>query len=83
MSDTIKQTRLLISSLGGSELKAVSDNKNLQKLFEQKQKLIAEMNFAKREAADRAAEPYLESIAKIDETYALLLTFLGNNKGKD
>jgi hypothetical protein len=83
MSDTIKQTRLLISNLGGSELKAVSDNKNLQKLFEQKQKLIAEMNLAKRAAADRAAEPYLESIAKIDETYALLLTFLGNNKDKN
>ena len=82
MSDAIKQTRLLISSLGGSELKAVADNKNLQKLFAQKQQLIAEMNSAKREAADRAAEPYLESITKIDETYAMLLTFLGNNKDK-
>jgi hypothetical protein len=49
----------------------------------QKQELIAEMNQAKRAAADRAAEPYLESIAKIDETYSLLLTFLGNNKDRE
>jgi hypothetical protein len=83
MSDLIKQTRLTISNLGGSELKAVADNKNLQKLFEQKQALIAEMNQAKRAAADQAAEPYLEAIAKVDETYSLFLTFLGDNKNKD
>ena len=44
MSDLIKQTRLTISNIGGSELKAVANNENLQKLFKQKQELIAEMN---------------------------------------
>jgi hypothetical protein len=73
----------MISSLGGSELKAVADSKVLQKLFDQKQKLIAEMNQAKREAADAAAKPYLEAIKEVDETYAFMLTFLGDNRKKD
>jgi hypothetical protein len=83
MSDEIKNTRIMISSLGGSELKAVADSKVLQKLFDQKQKLIAEMNQAKREAADAAAKPYLEAIKEVDETYAFMLTFLGDNRKKD
>jgi hypothetical protein len=83
MSDTIKNTRLLISNLGGSELKAVASNEGLQELFKQKQALIAEMNRAKRAAADQAAEPYLAAIDEIDNAYAVMLTFLGNNQNKD
>lgn len=83
MDDTIKNTRLMISNIGGSELKAVADSKVLQKLFDQKQKLIFEMNQAKREAADAAAKPYLEAIKEVDETYAFMLTFLGDNRNKD
>lgn len=80
MTDVIKQTRLMISKLGGSELKAVAESETLQQLFDQKQKLVAEMNRAKREAADAAAKPYLEAIKTVDETYAIMLTFLGNNQ---
>ena len=83
MSDLIKQTRLTVSNIGGSELKAVANNANLQKLFQQKQALIAEMNQAKRQAADEAAKPYLEAIEAVDKTYAFLLVFLGDNKNKD
>lgn len=83
MSDLIKQTRLTVSNIGGSELKAVANNENLQKLFKQKQELIAEMNQAKRKAADEAAQPYLEAIAEVDKTYAFLLVFLGDNKNKE
>lgn len=82
MSDLINQTRLTISNLGGSELKAVADSKTLQKLFEQKQALIAEMNQAKRKAADEAAKPYMEAIDDVDKTYAFMLVFLGDNKNK-
>jgi hypothetical protein len=83
MSNAIKNTRLMISNLGGSELKAVANSETLQKLFLQKQALIAEMNQAKREAADEAAKPYLEAIQSVDEKYSFMLTFLGNNQNKD
>ena len=76
MSDLIKQTRLSVSNLGNSELKAVASNEGLQELFKQKQALIAEMNQAKRNAADQAAIPYLEAINEVDEMYAVLLTLL-------
>ena len=80
MSDLIKQTRLSISNLGGSELKAVATNESLQELFRQKQELVAEMNQAKRAAADLAAQPYLEAIKEVDEMYAVLLVLFSNNR---
>jgi hypothetical protein len=80
MSDLIKQTRLMVSNLGGSELKAVSSNATLQKLFDQKQRLVSEMNQAKRKAADEAAVPYLKAIEEVDQTYSMILALIGNNK---
>jgi hypothetical protein len=80
MSDLIKQTRLMVSNLGGSELKAVSSNATLQKLFDQKQRLVSEMNQAKRKAAEEAAEPYLKAIEEVDQTYSMILALIGNNK---
>jgi hypothetical protein len=80
MSDLIKSVRLSISNIGGSELKAVADNEGMQEMFKQKQALIAEMNTAKRQAADAAAAPYLEAITKLDQMYAMMLTMIGDNK---
>lgn len=80
MSDLIKQTRLMVSNLGGSELKAISSNATLQKLFDQKQRLVSEMNQAKRKAAEEAAEPYLKAIEEVDQTYSMILALIGNNK---
>lgn len=80
MCDVIKSARLSVSNLGGSELKAVAANEGLQELFKQKQALMAEMNVAKRAAADAAAEPYLEAIAEVDNMYAMLLAMLGDNR---
>ena len=80
MSDVIKSARLSVSNLGGSELKAVATNEGLQELFKQKQALMAEMNVAKRQAADAAAQPYLDAIAEVDQMYAMLLAMLGDNK---
>ena len=80
MSDLIKSVRLSISNIGGSELKAVANNEGMQEMFKQKQALIAEMNTAKRQAADAAAAPYLEAIAELDQMYAMMLTMIGDNK---
>jgi flagellar biosynthesis/type III secretory pathway chaperone len=76
MSDLIKNARVYASNLGKSELRAVLNNEHLQELFKQKQALVAEMNQAKRAAADLAAEPYLEVIEEIDQTYSILLKMI-------
>ncbi len=80
MNDTIKNVRSSLAKLGGSELAAVASNDYLKDLFGQKQRLMNEMNIAKRNAADEAAAPYIETIAEIDRMYAMMLTLLGNNE---
>ena len=80
MNDTVKTVRQNLAKLGGSELAAVASNDYLKDLFDQKQQLLREMNIAKRQAADEAAKPYLETIAEIDRMYAMMLTLLGNNE---
>jgi len=79
MNELIKNVRLRIATLGGSEIKAVADNDGLKELFEKRQSLIEEMNAAKRKAADEAAKPYLETIAEVDQMYSMLLTLIGDN----
>ena len=76
----VKKVRNTIAQLGGSELKALATDESLQELFTQKQILHAEMNAAKRKAAEEAAKPFLESIAEIDIMYGMLLRFIGENK---
>lgn len=78
MSDLIKNARLHASNLGKSELKAVATNENLQELFKQKQALTAEMNQAKRIAAEEAATPYLAAIHEVDQTYSMLLKIISS-----
>ena len=80
---TVKEIRAVISQLGGSEIKAVATDENLKELFAQKQLLYAEMNTAKRLAAEQAAKPFLDAIAQIDKDYAFLLRFIGDNKGTE
>ena len=80
MNDIIKSARLNVASQGGSELKAFATNENLQDLFNKKQKLLAEMNQAKQEAAAQAAVPFLDAISEIDKMYAMMLTLVGDNK---
>ena len=78
MSDLIKTVRKNISSLGNSEVQLRSNNEGLQELWQQKQQLLAEMNAAKKKAAEEAAKPYLEAIAEIDEMYATILALTGS-----
>lgn len=80
MSELVTRIRRNIVAVGGSELKAVATDEGLKSLWEDKQKLLAEMNKAKKEAAEEAAKPYLELINDIDEQYAVLLQFIGDNK---
>ena len=61
--DIIRRVRSNVAKLSGSELKAVANDESLRELFLQKQSLKTEMNAAKKAAADKAAEPYLEAIS--------------------
>ena len=80
MSDLVSRIRKNIAEVGGNELKARATNDGLKQLWDDKQLLLAEMNKAKRAAAEDAAKPYLELIKEIDEQYAVLLQFVGDNK---
>jgi hypothetical protein len=80
MSDLVSRIRKNIAEIGGSELKARATNEGLQQLWADKQSLLAEMNQAKRAAAEAAAKPYLDLIQELDEQYAVLLQFVGDNK---
>lgn len=80
MSDLIRSVRINIANLGGSELKAIATNESMQDLFRQKQALMAEMNAAKRKAAEEAAQPYLDAIKELDQMYGMMLQFVGDNK---
>jgi hypothetical protein len=80
MSDLVTRIRKNIANVGGSELKAMASNSGLKSLWADKQALLAEMNAAKKTAAEEAAKPYLELIAEVDEQYAVLLQFVGDNK---
>ena len=79
MDELVKNVRLQVTSLGGSEVKAINDNDGLKELFEKRQALIEEMNAAKRKAADEAAKPYIDAIAEVDKMYSMLLTMVGDN----
>lgn len=79
MSDLVRKIRSNIAAAKGSEVKAITDNSSLRALWEDKQALLAEMNSAKRLAADEAAKPYLELIEELDQQYAVLLQFVGDN----
>ena len=68
--------------MGGSEVKAIYTNETLKTLWNDKQALLAEMNQAKKAAAESAAKPYLELIEEIDTQYAFLLQMIGDN-GED
>ena len=78
-NDIIRRVRSNVAKLSGSELKAVANDESLRELFLQKQSLTAEMHAAKKAAADKAAEPYLEAISEVDKMYAMLLSFRGDN----
>jgi hypothetical protein len=83
MSDLVSRIRSNIAKVGGSEAKAIATNSSLKSLWDDKQSLLAEMNKAKKAAAEAAAKPYLELIEEIDQQYAFLLQMVGENGEND
>lgn len=80
MIDLVTSVRISVANQGGSELDAIENNINIRDLFQQKQKLIADMNQAKKSAAEAAAIPYLDKIAEIDRMYGMMLSMIEGNQ---
>lgn len=78
--DVVKSVRRTIANIGGSELQVISNDEYMLELFARKQKVLAEMNAAKKKAAEEAAKPYLTEIADLDQQYAMILVLTGDNK---
>ncbi len=79
MSDLIRQVRMNLNKLGGSELKAMVSNDGFKELFAQRQALISEMNAAKKRAIAEAAAPYESVLHELDQQYSMMLTLIGDN----
>lgn len=67
----LREVRAKISTLGAGD--PLDELGSFKALFDQLQELKDEMNQAKKEAAAKAAEPYLETMQQIESKYALLL----------
>lgn len=74
MSDILTGVRSKVANSGGSELAALSSNEGLREIFVQRQTILKDMNAAKKAAAIRAAEPFLNSLEELDRQYAMILS---------
>lgn len=74
MKDILTGVRSTVSNSGSSELAALESNEGLKEIFIQRQKILKEMNAAKKEAAKKAAEPFLKSLEELDRQYAMILS---------
>lgn len=73
MSQLLQQARADLAAAGKSEFSLHDKFENMTELFKKIQLLREEMNFAKKEAAEQAAKPYLELIEEIQTEYALFI----------
>ena len=69
----LAQLRKQLTQTAASEHEVLADAGGAKLLWDQIQDLRREMNVAKKEAADAAAAPYMEMIAKAERRYALLV----------
>jgi len=81
--DIVAKIRANIVEMKGSEVKAIATSDSLKSMWNHKQTLLAEMNAAKKLAAEEAAKPYLDLIAEVDLEYAFLLQMIGDNGGNN
>ena len=70
LSEVRKQ---LMSKTEATEQEILAEGTAITAMWEQLQDLKLEMNAAKKLAAEEAAKPYLEAMAKIERRYAMYL----------
>ncbi len=59
-----------------NELSIIDDQPALLEIWQKMQQLREEMNEAKKIAAAKAAEPYLETMVALEKNYAFLLKLI-------
>jgi hypothetical protein len=69
----LSDIRAKLSTIHVNELAVVENQPALLELWQQMQSLREEMNHAKKLAAVKASEPYLETIGELEGKYSLLL----------
>lgn len=79
MSNIVDSVRRNISKEGNCELSSLVINSGLAELFEQRQKILSEMNVAKQQAIVAVENLYKERLDEIDKMYAMMLTMISDN----
>ena len=69
----LRDVRAKISTMGASEYDTVDRFTSMQEMFNKLQDLREEMNQAKKDAAAKAAAPYVELMQQIESRYAFIL----------
>lgn len=80
MKDLIKGVRISVSNAGNSELLGLKYNDSLKEFFRERQRILVEMNLAKKIAIEKAAEPFLKSLEEIDKQYAMILSMISTQE---
>ncbi len=76
MGDGLANVRKSLNKGGVSEIALHNRHEDLKELWEERQRLLSEMNVAKRKAAEQAAQPYLEKLQEIEQNYATILSLI-------
>lgn len=79
----LAKVRRSLMEMGASEMREAASDETLQANFDRLQELRREMNEAKKEAAAKAAEPYLEVIEQVEKQYAMYLKLKGQSTRTD
>jgi len=76
MTHVIANVRKHITADGKSEIILRQRYEDLQQIWMERQTLLAEMNQAKKKAAEEAAQPFQQRLSELDENYATILALV-------
>lgn len=77
MKNDIASIRQHLASSGSTELSIQDGMPGVDEIWKQIQDTRVEMNRAKKEAAEKAAKPFLEKISELEEQYSMILKLSG------
>ena len=78
MTNFITAVRKHLNEQGVSEIALREKYEDLQRIWNEKQTLLQEMQHAQMRAAELAAAPYLEQIYELDQNYATIISLLAD-----
>lgn len=82
MTNRVDKARHTIAESLGNEAKALNESPGLNDLFQQRQALLANMAQACKNAVEKAKQPFIDELERIEKEYAMLLQLVGDNKEK-